>query len=265
MNRFLNNCQQYLLSLGLATLAGAQTQELPPLPEKPLPAQMPNYASWQVNYSYTDDPGDRKKATADIALPQSSDQMELVRPEWVTVTRTDSIIQEQIHWSSGRKTEKWIYLKFLQIVEIEPGGKLVRLPPSYLVSEYTDYSQGDFSGFHWLKQPFYTGYQSIAGHPCFIFQTKAPALHMIGQLQQAGATAVPPKELLGETTSGTTFSAAIDAKTLLPVFLDDGKIRKTYKILPPPTAALQMPKTFASEFDDWTKKIREASRVPTPP
>ena len=264
MNRFLNNCPHLLLSLGLAAMAGAQTGELPPLPDKPLPAQMPNYASWQVNYTYADKPGSDQTGAGGMPIPQASKPMDLVRPESVTVTRTDSMIQEQIHWSNGRKTEKWVYLKFLQIVEIEPGGKLVRLPPSYLVSDYTDYSQGDFSGFHWLKQPFYTAFKAIAGRPCYIFQTKAIALHMIGQQEQAGSTAIP-KELLGKNESGITFIAAIDAKTLLPVFLDDGKIRRTYKILPPPTAPLQMPKTFASEFDDWTKKIKEASRVPTPP
>lgn len=242
--------------------------ELSPLPDKKMPALMPAHGAWEVTYAYLDQPGGKipvKAKTADGIKTPVEPTQEQVRPQVIIVTRTDDIIREQITWENSRQTEKWIYRKMLQVLEVEPGGTLVRLPASYLVSAYTDYSQSDFPGFEWISKENYTLSREIDGRPCFIFTAKAGTAPTRSardrEMDQLGL----PKELRNSGEPQYDLIAVIDSETLLPVFLDDGICRKNFRILPSPTTPLKMPPAFAEEFGDWIEKIKEARRVPSPP
>ncbi len=262
MNLFLNKLFLLTLVVLLAESPAMAAEQLPPLPNAKIPAMMPEQAAWEITYAYTDRPDsespDRAKSPGDLTQAQ-------VRPRLVTVTRTGDIVREQITWDDSRNTEKWIYRKLLQVLEVEPGGKLVRLPASYLVSEYTDYSKSDFPGFHWIGKETYTSFREIGGRPCFIFTAKAGTAPTRSAQERAMERIGLPEELRGNDEPQYDLIAVIDSETLLPVFLDDGIGRKNFRILPPPSGPLQVPPAFAEEFGDWLGKIQEATRIPGPP
>jgi hypothetical protein len=222
--------------------------EQPSLPDRKLPAGLPKFASWEISLEYAASP--------------DQPETDRSRPVRIVVTRTDDLIREEVFWSDDKKTQKWIYKKLLQVFEESTSGRLFRIPSTTLADDFSDYSKGDFTELAWIGKSNYQGITEVDGRACFLFRS-APGTVMRPQEEELKA-GMPP-ELLGPTGNQKELSAAIDVQTLLPVWLDDGTVKKSYRILPAPTSALKMPPEFAAEFKRWLTRIRESLRTPGPP
>lgn len=236
-----------LLALCLA-IVPVRASEKPPLPNRKLPAELPKFASWEMSFQYAGKPGEAEEDRS--------------RPVRVVVTRTDDLIREEVFWSDDKKTQKWIYKKLLQVFEENTSGRLFRIPSTTLADDFSDYSKGDFTELAWIGVSNYQGITEADGRPCFLFRA-APG--SVSHPQEEELNAGMPPELRGPNGNRNELSAAIDVQTLLPVWFDDGTVKKSYRILPAPTSALQMPPEFAAEFERWLTRIRESSRTPGPP
>lgn len=236
-----------LLALCLA-IVPVHASEKPPLPDRKFPAELPKFASWEISLEHAVNPdeaeGDRS------------------RPVRVVVTRTGDLIREEVFWSDDKKTQKWIYNKLLQVFEENTSGRLFRIPSTVLADDFSDYSKGDFTELAWIGESNYQGITEVDGRTCFLFRT-APG--SVRRPQEEELNAGIPRELSGPTGNRNELSAAIDVQTLLPVWFDNGAVKKTYRILPAPTSALKMPPEFEAEFQRWIKRIQESMRTPGPP
>jgi hypothetical protein len=242
----------------------APAEDRPPLPAKKMPGELPAFASWEITFKYAADPTngpESGEAEASPAGDGTAAETE-ARPVKVVVTRTGDVIREETSWSDRKKTAKWVLRGILQVLEDRATGQLFRLPATTLVDDFTDYSKGSFSELAWIGPDNYQGVSQINERPCFIFTADpGEVVDQLGEELNAGM----PAEMGGTIANTDSLAAAIDAETLLPVSFSNGSVTKTYRILPAPTSALQMPPEFAKEFENWIARIREARRVPGPP
>jgi hypothetical protein len=250
-----------------ATWLGAITalaDDRPPLPAKKMPAELPASAAWEITFKYNDEPAKAAGATETGASPAADGAAAETepRPVKMVVTRTGDTIREETSWSVGKKTEKWILRKNLQVIEDLTTGRLFRLPATTLIDDFSDYSKGSFSELAWISPEHYQGVRKVNERPCFIFT--AACGQAVGQLA-AELNPEIPAELRGTATDDVKLDVAIDTATLLPVFFNNGRVMKSYRILPPPTSQLVMPPKFAEAFDEWIKRIEEANRRPGKP
>jgi hypothetical protein len=243
----------------------SQAENLPPLPAQKLPPNLPKFAAWEITLKYESETGaGAGDPTQNLSPGEETEPSRnaVARPKKITVTRTDNLIQEETLWTNNQTSKKWVYERGMQIMEEPSTGRLLRLPPAPMFSDYTDYSQGDFSDLVWIGPQNYKGVHNVEGRPSFFFSSVPGTVFQPGEEQ---LNAELPEELRGSKGNTRELTAAIDVETLLPVFFSDGYVTKTYRILPPPTSALKMPPEFAAEFEKWITRIREARRVPGPP
>ena len=242
----------------------APADDRPPLPAKKMPAELPASAAWEITFKYADEPADGPEGAEAGASPAGDGAAAETEPRPVkaVVTRTGDLISEETSWSNGKKTERWIYRKNLAVEEDPTTGKLFRGSAASLVDDFGDYTQGAFSELAWIGPDNYQGVRKVNERPCFIF-TAARGL-VAGQLAAELSPDIPA-ELRGTATDDAKLTAAIDSTTLLPVFFNNGRVLKGYRILRPPDAPLVMPPKFAGVFDEWIKRIEEANRKPGKP
>jgi len=242
----------------------ASADDRPPLPAKKMPAELPASAAWEITFKYADEPADGPEGAEAGASPAGDGAAAETepRPVKVVITRTGDLIREQTLWSGRKKTEKWIYRTSLAVEEDPATGKLFRVPAVSLVNDFGDYAKGNFSELAWISPEHYQGVRKVNERPCFIFT--AARGQAVGQLA-AELNPDIPAELRGTATDDAKLTAAIDSETLLPVFFNNGRVLKGYRILRPPDAPLVMPPKFAGVFDEWIKRIEEANRLPGKP
>jgi hypothetical protein len=235
----------------------APADDRPPLPAKKMPAELPASAAWEITFKY---PGAATLEAPDASDPTAAETTP--HPIKVVVTRTGDLISEEISWSNGKKTEKWIYRTNLTVEEDPATGKLFRVSATSLLDDFGDYTKGAFSELAWIGPEHYQGVRQVNERPCYIFT--AARGQAAGQLAAELSPDIPA-ELRGTATDDAKLTAAIDSETLLPVFFNNGRVLKGYRILRPPDAPLVMPPKFAGVFDEWIKRIEEANRLPGKP
>jgi len=242
-----------------ALLVRAQGADLPDLPGGKIPVDLPKYAAWEVAYEYKDLPS---TDSPQVSKPPA-ESSQRARPKLTTVTRTDDLIREKTVWTDGSTTESWTYRELLELIQADAEGNPAKNPPEKYDPDFIDYRKGDFPKFSWVAPKWYAEYKNIEGRDCYVF--RIPSTELPPDRPEVIERYQLPPQMKPASEQARLVSAVVDAKTLHPVSIDDGKVKRGYRILPPPATPLQIPAAFAEMLDEWVKEINEAQRKPTPP
>ncbi|MFZ4779147.1 MAG: hypothetical protein ACOYM3_27610 [Terrimicrobiaceae bacterium] len=151
------------LVLSVRLLSG---QEILPPPKTPILARLPEFSSWTVTYRYADEARTQASPTP---TPKPNPYVFSDRKRSVAVTKTGQIWSEEIVWTSGNRTDLWIYDNLR--AGIVPGTrKLALIPFSSDSAESFDYRRMDFEGLEWIKPENYRGPAKWQGQLVYFFE-----------------------------------------------------------------------------------------------
>lgn len=233
------------------------------LPPGPLiVTQMPKFAQWSIDYTYTDGlkPGQDSPALAqykklaekdpevakELADPRFVATLNPNRPLHVVVTTTGDIRHEERSLEQGQESELWGEAGYT--AERKPGA------PKLFVNMFGIQERNEFPEFFWLSKASFTGIETDNGHKCLAFKQD-----------------IDPVQLLysssGFTGNGTKIPviAHIDFTTRYPVSLQFGVETRQYTFLSPPTSPLDVPDEFVSAIKEMQTRSQKATAGTSPP
>lgn len=238
-----------LLSLAAFTCGHAFAQEAatpppkPPLPKGPLPAPPAQMAQWMIIFdapapAASPSPGSApaQPNPADAASKQDAAKPP---PRNTHVTKTGNIFRIVETDPAGRKTNFW-----------DVNGMVVSAAPDKTLSIVPNASSTakSFTEFSWIGEKNYLSAGKYAGVDSFVFKDKI----------------LPP----GTDSESATVDdrveaiAVIDSTTLMPLYLQIGEAKKTYRFGTPPGAMLQPPQEVMDLIGQRAKRVRELTRRP---
>lgn len=269
MNRqFLHSVVSGLIAAGMMALSMASSfcqgqVEVPP-PKEPILPRAPELSSWTISFR-----PDREKVWEETFEPKKQ-QGEKVAPKWarvlqpieVTVTKDGTTYREVITWSNGTKSEKWI-VDGLQLREIPQTGAIMRVDTASYGPEVSDYSTSDFEPVQWIGKDNYKGVKFAGGRPTYEFVVEDASRRLTRrEVVHRGYTDTGDPVEPGKSVKATGFQsdknvqvAYLDARTQLPIYVDDGAMARTYRF-EVPAGPLVVPERFAIKFEEWKDLIR---------
>jgi hypothetical protein len=211
-----------------ASLSKGQ-DSLPP-PPSPVLARLPEFASWTVTYRYADE---GKSKASPTPTPKPNPYVFSDRKRNLSVIKTGPVWSEQTEWTSGNRTELWIYNNLR--AGIVPGTKKLALIPFTAGSDESfDYRRMDFEGLDWIKPDNYRGPAKWQGQLVYFFEE--------GSSSAGGPIEIP----VGKW--GPNRWAVISPETRLPLLSYDGRAEREYRYKAPPTSRQVPPENFLSIF-----------------
>lgn len=257
----MNKLVLFFLALGNAVASDPATA-VTPLPNGNILQAAGSVSAWEVIYESSEPlPNETSKHQVANASTQTSSQT--LKPKLMIVARSNEYIREQTRWTDDSETESYIYRRLLRLSMLGENGEVVSIMPARYSPDFVNHEDGSFPGFLWVDRAHYVGIQKVDGRDCHVFQTKSSSLP--SNRQPILGEADLPSAQLPSTEPVTPVTAAIDAQTLLPVFLDDGKTKRKYRILPDSQEPLVVPQAVETEMKRWVDKITESARKPAAP
>jgi len=254
-----------LLAIGPNVASSAEDPGVPP-PKEPILRRLASPASWTVTFQYPDDTRQSKKGSSKASsAPQAAPHLQLDRLEAVTVTKAGKVWREQSLWSSGNKTETWIFHDMR--AGTSPGSHAIAaIAFSSDEPEALDYRRSDFEGLEWVAMEHYKGVKDYAGKPAYVFQfdqENAPA-------SEGFAASATPDQAIKKANArigqlGMTKIAILSAETQLPLYSCDGVVERTYSYNQPPASPLVPPESFLKVFQKLETEAKELHRSPSEP
>lgn len=271
----MNNCMSSVIRfvIGIFLLSSHSTfaqpsLEVPP-PKEPILPRAANLAEWTILIR-----PDRTRAREETLEPEKIKEGEkappkraaVLQPVEITVTKDGQTYREVITWSNGKKSEKWI-LDGMQLREIPQTGDIMRVDSTSYSTDVSDYSSSDFEPLQWLDRANYKGVKLVAGRPAYEFVTENANRRLTkreialsekvdtGDAQVNRGTKEQKKSLL---------VAYLDAKSQMPIYVDDGYVVRIYKF-GTPSASLVVPERFAEKFKEWKEVIARKTKPALPP
>ncbi len=247
------NKGHFLLLSVVALFAGAGAspgQEIPP-PKEPILPRAPQRAEWTVEFRL-----DRELAKKEVL--EGKEKKEVPKgftgfPAEIAVSKDGSTYREIARWPDGRTVEKWI-VGGLQVSQSPDGRGLMRIPSIDYSPYLSDYSRSDFEEAEWIGKDSYVGPKVTDKLSVYEFSA-AP-----------GKRRLTPREIADQGTEAASgASAALDIRTQLPVYVDDGTVVRIYRYAPAPTGTLVPPQNFAQEFEAWKSFVRKKTPPPILP
>ena len=240
-------------------------------PTEPVLKRVPARAQWSVLYLY-----DRKQAEELMAgQGGASIQSEKVdaaaarRPVSLNVSKDGNVYNEVVHWSDGKKSEKWISGE-LQVYEVPQTGQVARsiLPTVGYSENFSDYRRSDFEELEWIDKTNFSGVKEVSGRKVFAFGVESAKRRLTPrekeELQDADQR-LSEDEIVKRNerlSSGEkAYVAYLDMTTQRPLYFDDGRVVRVYQFIDQPSGRLQVPPRFAEELETWKKEI---TRKPLP-
>ena len=250
----MNSYFAALLIIGMATSGLAQaptaspTQE--PLPPGPWPARAPDLAAWTITMTShpptgAGDSNDKKPVILNKTVVKTGKALKTGK-----VIKTGNIYYEEMTDTTGKKWKSWI----------NDGTALTFWPSlgAYLPGGFdggfarADYTKNDFAEVNWLTESNYVNVGQYGGSKCFVFSKKSSVL-VSGPPPsdpQHPTLDTPPPAIMSEET----WTAYLDAKTLLPLCVQKGNLTYTYTYLPAPPVPLELPSDVQAELDKRAPK-----------
>ncbi len=139
-------------------------------------------------------------------------------------------------WSDGSTTEDWVVGS--NLLSIDPTQKGVHLYSSKLNFQYHDFSSGDFAMLDWITAKDYDRVVKHGGDVCYLFSAKTIAT-------TAAETGPHNKTRVEIAAPRSPTSVFINVQSGLPVEIDNGDGKYTFRYLPPPTGELKLPEPVA--------------------
>jgi hypothetical protein len=153
--------------------------------------------------------------TVDVVRRLSGEKEEPLHPVRIEVTRQGGLTRYRIYWSSKQITEDWAAGNCVFVQSSGGAGYSVLTTMSQIA--YDRFDQGEFD---WIKPACFVGEENFRGKK---------TLHFKGKRTRPG------------DSSATEAEAWLDAKTQIPLALDDGFQVCLYTFLSPPSAPLALP------------------------
>ncbi len=256
-----------LPAMGLNVASSAEDPTVPP-PKEPVLRRLASPASWTVTFQYPDDIRQSKKGSSKApSAPQADPHLQLDRLEAVTVTKAGKVWREQSLWSSGNKTETWIYHDMR--AGTSPGSHAIAaITFSSDEPEALDYRKSDFEGLEWVAMEHYKGVKDYAGKPAYVFQLDSDSAPAPTGAASSGSAAPDPATKKANARIGKLGMnkiAILSAETQLPLYSCDGVVERTYSYDKSPDTPLAPPENFMKVFQQLETESRERHRGPSEP
>jgi hypothetical protein len=254
-----------LSGTGITDMSSAADPGLPP-PKEPVLRRLASPASWTITFQYPDDTKQSKKGSSKApSAPQAAPHLQLDRLEAVTVTKAGKVWREQSLWSSGNKTETWIFHDMR--AGTSPGSHAIAaIAFSSDEPEALDYRRSDFEGLEWVAMEHYKGVKDYAGKPAYVFQfdqENAPAPAGFAASATPDPTVKNANARIGKL--GMTKIAILSTETQLPLYSYDGVVERTYSYDKSPDTPLVPPENFMKVFRQLEMELKELHRGPSEP
>lgn len=256
-----------LSATGIIDMSSAADPGVPP-PKEPVLRRLASPASWTITFQYPDDTKQSKKGSSKApSAPQAAPHLQLDRLEAVTVTKAGKVWREQSLWSSGNKTETWIFHDMR--AGTSPGSHAIAaIAFSSDEPEALDYRRIDFEGLEWVAMEHYKGVKDYAGKPAYVFQLDSDSAPAPTGSASSGSAAPDPaikkaNARIGQL--GMNKVAILSAETQLPLYSRDGVVERTYAYNQPPASPLVPPESFLKVFQKLETEAKELHRSPSEP
>lgn len=232
----MNSLRILLSSLLVLSAHISSGQDVLPPPKAPVLKRQPDFSSWTVTYRYREN---AKSDAAPTPTPKPNPYVFSDRKLSFTVIRTGKVLSEVTEWTSGSKTELWIWNNLR--AGVIPGTKKLALIPFASDSESFDYRRMDFEGLDWISPENYRGLAKWKGQPVYFFEEGSAA----------PAPAGKPIEIPSGKW-GSTRWAVVSPETRLPLLSYDGMAEREYHYNAAPTQIQTPPQNFLTVFQKMT-------------
>jgi hypothetical protein len=249
--------QLFILAVFLGFLSAldaqnADTTKSAPLSTGPILGRAPEFAHWQIAYTYRSATSPTPMPTPDSStpkpsLPRTSD------PKQISVTKTGGIYHRETVYDDGGMMDQW-WANGSQVTQR-------RNYPDYLLSIgsgrdmfYVNYSLSDFPDLYWITLDAYTGMQKLNGVDCLVFKGEIP------KATQETLQGMDPDAAARAMRDTKSAMAWVDFKTRLPIQIVSESEKQTYTFLQPPPALLMLPVGAVKVMAAWEAKKAQLSR-----
>lgn len=229
---------RYLSFLGMLLLGGAVHAQSPSAkPEPPAPpyiASVPAPASWSI-----------RSINPPVANPEAPTIKE------IRVAKARDKKQELTIWSNGAESESWFVDTF--VIYRQPHfvkGDVAILEQRPDSSDHF-FSTSDFSNLAWVGKDTFQRTETVKGKLCYYYENG----------RHAEQERIP--EPLRDQIKLAISKAWIDARTKLPVAVEEGGIRQEYDFTFGSPASLTLPPLFAARLEKLLNR-RKAATAATP-
>ena len=218
--------------------AGPATAEPPP--EPPLIAALPLVCAWTIDVQQKrprqPPPADPKAAAVYKRMLDASPRMIRVSTE-----RAGENAHKETFWEDGKTDSLWIYNGWVILKPVNyPVNQVTAMPMHSRLSPVKDGLGADFPDLVWLTSETFVKTEPYHGQSCHYYEDKnASALQ--------GGDALNPNIPKG-------VRAWIDAKTRLPVAVEDDAVIKKFHFIKNPPEKLEPTGAFAVAYDEATKR-----------
>lgn len=227
------------------------TEEIPP-PKFPIPLRAPANASWTIKVE-----GGKKASEQEGGGSESPST-----PSQIVVTKTSPIYMETASISGGGTIQKWVFLtpaKTYRFARQGSSGKWDRLRDEFY-NDIPRYEQSDFEDFEWISKENYKGVESVEGRPAYAFElvSRSPITRRDQIYYDPGKSIDADPSSAPQQTFRS--NAWLDAKTLLPIKVDDGRQTRTFTFGETPASKLSPPADVLAALKEWVGEDRRIDR-----
>ena len=252
-----------ILCLGVA----ARAQQTPPdhpsseSNEKPVPPpgcllnDAPEFSSWQVKFTYLDEPSKKDKPSSE-QKPNFTDLER--RAKEVLTTKTRKIVHEVTTYVTGKQSDRWYNGKILYQKDTNLSGWLFKegltFRGAYTDDSYSPLPACGFRDLDWINSKTYAGTIANGDRKYLIFVSQdAERLDLSNPAKQ--------KQQLDFLST----VAYIDSETRLPVSVRINGALRTYQFTAPPSEMQNFPADLAAEVKRGEDaRIRALQLAPRP-
>lgn len=252
--------------LGFFAAFSSSAQEI--RPKEPLLSAMPSRAAWVLEFQNAADLG-----SGDPGSPPPPETNKIAISKDGTTYR---VVSEK---SIDGCREAWVVDGLIFLLNSSSRCALV----DNFVFPCTDFDDGDFEDFQWLRLSDYAGLGDFDGKKAFVFGADSLKRSMSARDRSAVATAremlqgdelsqetIAPKKAASDSDVlrllgwGTTCRAWLDVATQKPLYLESGDHRIRVKYLPPPEP-LVLPQPIALRMEAIRKERLLLQKRPARP
>ncbi len=253
-----------------SVFSAEEKPEVPTLPPPKFPMELraPSKFQWKIEFRY-----DREKAKKETLTPEAKSEDKLddpveapppMLPKSIEVSKDGRIYREITTWQDGKKTEKWV-LEGLQLREQPKTGRILDVDARSYSTDFSDYRRSDFEVAEWMGQDTFRGVKLLGSRPAYEFSVGADKRRLSPREIALGSM---PDEVRGPDSQpvgpGSEYVAYLDAKSLMPIYIDDGEVVRIYSY-GSLTETLVPPQKFMDRLNARKKMLQAKTRVPTPP
>jgi len=220
------------------------TPEKPPLPPPPILHRAPDPGQWTIEYDAAPAAkGNPSSSPSPSEVEPGKSREKKPTPHKITVTKAGKTYLEIEIDAEGKQWEKW-NVKGKQVTFVPGTDKWILTEGGLESVFFTNYTQHDFPDFNWISAKNYVAFGKVFNADCFIFRDQI---------------------MLPEGLVPVDVTAAIDSHTQLPVYLDQGGVKRTYKFDPPPQTPPSVPARVQTILTQQEKAVSPLLRRPGQP